>query len=133
MIKSLLANRPSSVQTYFGGSIPVVCSNQGDDWSSSSATFVASTISSANSSLPVSPEDTATFGTSAVTISIPVRLSDIVGLPIDMFRKEASELGYDVRVVCDEGECPPLDADYQSNRVNVAVREGRVEEISFLG
>ncbi|CAN5491879.1 hypothetical protein BH23ACT3_BH23ACT3_11550 [soil metagenome] len=59
--------------------------------------------------------------------------STIVGLPVDEARKVGEADGRDCRVAVIDGEDQTLTADFVEGRVNVAVSDGVVEGVGFIG
>lgn len=59
--------------------------------------------------------------------------SAIVGLPEDEARQVVEADGRDFRVAVIDGEDQALTADYVEGRVNVAVSDGVVEGVEFIG
>jgi hypothetical protein len=63
----------------------------------------------------------------------PAQLDELLGLTIDEFSAEAGAMGYDTRVVAEDGEAYAVTDDYSETRVNVAVEVGVVVAIEFIG
>jgi hypothetical protein len=59
--------------------------------------------------------------------------SAIVGLPVDEARQVVEADGRDFRVAVIDGEDQALTADFVEGRVNVAVTDGVVEGVEFIG
>ncbi len=90
--------------------------------------------------LPVDSGDQATVDDDALdapTVTDPdaaiALLDDFVGLSIEEFTAEAKVLGYDTRVVQQDGEALAVTEDYSASRVNVAVEGPRVVAIKSMG
>ena len=59
--------------------------------------------------------------------------SAIVGLPVDEAREVVEAQGRDFRVAVIDGEDQVLTTDFVEDRVNVAVSDGVVEGVEFIG
>ncbi|PIE32775.1 MAG: hypothetical protein CSA55_02865 [Ilumatobacter coccineus] len=72
--------------------------------------------------------------TDVVETTLPPAIAAIeLPIGLDEFTAQAEALGYEVRVASEDGELLSLTEDFSLERVNVAVQDGQVVEISFVG
>ncbi len=72
--------------------------------------------------------------TDVVEITLPPAIAAIeLPIGLDEFTAQAEALGYEVRIASEDGELRSLTEDFSLERVNVAVEDGQVVEISFVG
>jgi len=57
----------------------------------------------------------------------------IVGLPKEVAQSQCEESGFRMRIVEEDGEARVGTMEYRANRINVIVRDGRVQEVTGIG
>jgi hypothetical protein len=65
--------------------------------------------------------------------AVIVELNQLLPLPLDEFTERAAELGFDTRVVMQDGEGLAVTADFSETRINVAVEGDTVVNLQSVG